>query len=478
MYKYSFRGNRQTNMTGRNVSMGEEFVGYYMTYVKENGRDVIVIPASDRRSGFFADLNQDGLDAWRSTVGNYPGNGAAKARVYLVDPGKDGDPIPQLQNIMTNTAYKTISGTRITRVAACVWHQGEYDAVRGSTDWHREIKTLKTYIDTRLASYDPNYSDYKYPFIVSQMPQTWSLGKSLNPAAATYINNCNSFISSTTLLGGNALCVSSLGMTGILYDGDVGSERGDISSCFSNRSQRLLAARYMSAYLSMPYTNQKAGSTAFPSLEPSATTVETPQSLSFSSPYIRWRSCSNSWNNALNASFYYADVTYGTSPPRRVVLTECVSRFSDTSSWFPANTVPFEASVSTTGWWIPGITTSNTAPDRYREADTRLNTAITITPSVVLPAETTRVLPIYREFRTTSVGNVTTTPDYLRLDMSYLSLVLSTSLSSFKSITIYAVSSTIMTFTSTEVVPNTNPKTYTNTFTNKLLASPGVTLSV
>lgn len=472
MRNYSFRGTQQTNMTERNVSMGEEFVGYYMTYVKEPGRKVIVIPASDRRSGFFADLNQDGLDAWRSTVGNYPANGAAKARVYLVNQGTTDDPIPQLQNIMTNEAYKTISGEQITRVAACLWHQGEYDAVMGSTAWHTEIKALKTAIDTRLATYDPNYSDYKYPFIVSQMPQTWSLGKSLNPAAATYINNCNSFISSTTLLGSNALCVSSLGMTGILYDGDDATERGDISSCFSNRSQRLLAARYMSAYLSIPYTAQ-ASSTAFPSLEPSATTVETPQSLSFSSPYIRWRSCSNSWNTALNASFYYADVTYGTST-KKVVLTECVSRFSDTSLWTPDNIVPFEASVSTTGWWIPGITTSNTAPQRYSTANTTLDTAITITSStnttVVLPSGSTIVSPIYREFRATSAGNVTTTPDYLRLDMS---LVLGTSLSSFKTITIYAVSSTITKFTSVS-----NGATYTNTFENSLRASAGVTLSV
>lgn len=473
MRNYSFRGTQQTNMTERNVSMGEEFVGYYMTYVKESGRDVIVIPASDRRSGFFDDPNDDGLDAWRSTIGD-PNNGAARARVYLVNQRTTDDPIPQLQNVMTNSAYKTISGTRITRVAACVWHQGEYDAVMGSTAWHTEIKALKTAIDTRLATYDPNYSDYKYPFIVSQMPQTWSLGKSLNPAAATYINNCNSFISSTTLLGGNALCVSSLGMTGILYDGDVGSERGDISSCFSNRSQRLLAARYMSAYLSMPYTNQNASTTAFPSLEPLATTVETPQDIGFSSPYIRWRSCSNSWNTALNASFYYAVVSYGTSSTKTVVLTECVSNFT-ASAWSPVNTVPFDASITPTGWWIPGVTTSNTAPDRYKDGvDTTLDAAITITTStnttVVLPSGSTNVWPIFREFGTLAANNVTTTPDTLRLN---LSLVLGTSLGTFKSITIYAVSSTITGFTS--VLSGT---TYTNTFTNSLRASAGVTLSV
>jgi hypothetical protein len=453
MYNYSFNGTSQTNMTGRNVSMGEEFLGLYITYIKETNRDVIVIPISDRRTGFFDDPDNDGLDTWRNST-NF---GAGTSRYYLTRPGRIYS-IPELSYIMTN--YGSTS-SRITRIAAFLWHGGEYDANQGSFAWHSSLAGFKKEFDDELIGYDGNYSDKKYPFIVSQIPQTWGLGKCSSTSSSTYINNCCACISTTNILNNSsALCVSSLGLPGILYNSN-GS--GDISSCFSNRSQRHLANRHMNAYLSLDYTAPNSSSVAginsapFTGLE--VVSLPSPSNITFTSPTVSWESCSNSWNHSNNASFYVAKISYGGSVFWSV-LTEYISAFSSNQG-SPPLTVPFDAPAGTSGCWISGVTINNTSPTRYTvTGSSRVTLGNISTPSDgTINVTNAYVFPIFRTFNASIVSRITQTQyiDTLGLNMSTVSAAVSKNLASFSQIIIYSVSSTITNYD--------NSSTFSRTFT-------------
>jgi hypothetical protein len=440
--------------------MGEEFVGYYMTYIKETNRNVIVIPAADRRSGFATDENQDGLDSWRYS-NNWANNDAARARFYLMNTGKI-HATPALRRIISS--FGTTS-SRITRIAGFLWHNGEYDATLNLSTWHVEIKEFKDDIDSELNGVDAyNYSEY--PFIVSQLPQTWALGKCNNRNSSNYINNACSCISSTNILNDtNASSVSSLGLTGILYN----TTNGDISSCFSNRSQRLMASRYMNAYLNYAYTAPNATSNivSAPFKFFNTTSLPTPTSLSYTNPLISWISCSNSWKQDYNASFYYARITMD-SIVYNVIFTECVSNFSSNQG-SPTLTTPFDASASPTGCWLPGLTLPTaTSPPRYNVDGSSMSPALGSVPiqtggSVAIPS--CRVFPVYRFFGTTSVGSLPSTYDTMKFNIVALASQVGEQVARFSSITLYAISATMTGYNGT-------------TFTNVLRASAPATLNI
>jgi hypothetical protein len=462
MYNYSFRGPSQANMTTRTVSMGEEFVGYYITYIKETNRNVIVIPAADRRSGFEVDSGEDGLDSWRYS-NNWAANNAARARFYLMNTGKIHE-IPALRKILES--YGTTS-TRITRIAAFLWHNGEYDANLNSSTWHAEINDFKGDIDSELESIG-TYDYSEYPFIVSQLPQTWALGKSNSRNSSNYINNACSCISTTGILNDtSASSVSSLGLTGILYN----TTNGDISSCFSNRSQRLLASRHMNAYLSYAYT--APNETSLPTINSApfrtfnTTSLPTPTSLSYASQLISWRSCSNSWKQDYNASFYYARITMD-NIVYPIIFTEYVSNFSSNQG-SPTLTVPLDAPASPRGCWLPGLTLPTaTSPPLYNlngsSFSPSLGSVSTQTGgNIAIPA--CRVFPVYRFFGTNSPSSLPSTYDTMKFDIVALASQVGEPVDSFSLITLYAISATITGYNGT-------------TFTNSLRASDPVTLNI
>ena len=341
-------GNAQSNT----VSMGQEFVRYYKDYVVATNRKIIVIPAQKGNTGFSANgLPATGAEDWR--------NGAT-ARNNLI-------------TAVTTCMNRGGATTNYNRLAAVLWHQGEFDSQWGTgtsadntTRWVGNLEELMygPGSSSRSIQFALPTNAKTFPLILGEMLQSWALGGNYQGAsrATKYSHSLNKvgILGFDDIRPTTAKSVSSAGLHGIAYS----AQFGDNAIHMSNRAERLMGIRYFQAFRVLnPYTRVSlpSGITAFDINSNQAPAGLTVSKTGSTITQISWSACTVSWNESANACCYLLEILNASSTVvGRCLLTQ-YCRFSSHSDFISSQT-PFSWDGDQFGCWIPYVLDSGVDP--------------------------------------------------------------------------------------------------------------------
>lgn len=381
------------------ISMGQEFVKHYKDYVLATNRKVIVIPAQKGNTGF----ENNGYETSGETIWAIGGS--------LRD-----------QTLSALNICMTLGGsTNYNRLAAFLWHQGEYDSQWGrnatDTNTNNWVTNLNRFIygtsnSDRSVWFRLPANAKTFPFILGEMLPTWSMGGNyLDVGVSSNSTRYSHHLNKVGILGFDdtrpmAKSVSAAGLHGTGYL----PERGDYSIHMSNRTERLMGLRYFQAFRVLsPYTRVTLPS-AFNTFninvnqQPSSVTVtKTGSEIT----EISWAACTVSWNDAANASCYLLQVLNASNVVMQSCLITQYYLISD-GPRFDRDKIPFSWDGDQVGCWIPHILTSVNGNCRTFSNSLAFPTTQTITISLNGTPTTYSSIPVYYAGTTFNTNSLST----------------------------------------------------------------------